>query len=503
MDHSDSEPSDEPHRLDSEGEIESLGTENTLLNEPEETLQDGLQHLEPKPRRSFWFLLLLATPWLGVQAVWSLEFALTGAYLYDVVGLPKSYAILVFLLGPLTGMTVAPLVGALSDNCTSPLGRRRPFLIAGVLIVIGASLMFANSVNISSNKLGASIIAFLSFGILDAFMNVLQGPLRALLADAAHSDQQEISQSFGSLFQGAGAILGFYLVPLLGGIDSMVLIFGVACAALGLFSLPVMLFAGEEVYSPDTPHQIWPIISASFRSLYFGILEMPMDMVKICVVQFFCWITWFSYSTVATFYCIEFIFDGRNITDHNSTEYKNVTNEGTQFSSTVNACLGVVQLVFSLTLPFIIRYIPKKIHCIQTNWLSPSLIAPIKILYVSSLIPFPVVFLLISLIQTHNKILYGSLICMAGIAYSGMNVFPFAIVGRLFGPGSVGTNMGIMNIFLCIPMLIANFMVTGLLSISNENRVMLMAGLSGLLAVISSLFVRVPGDIHPVVEHVD
>eukprot|EP01135_Chromosphaera_perkinsii_P009398 Nk52_evm74s1737 gene=Nk52_evmTU74s1737 len=441
-----------------------------------------------KRRLPLWQLFLIATPWLGVQAVWSLEYGLTGTYLSDVLGMPKSYAVLVFILGPITGMTVGPMVGALSDNWTGPYGRRRPFVAFGIIVISIASMLFANALDIcGQNKTAALVIAFLSFGIMDAFMNVLQGPLRAILADLACPDQQEMSQAFASFFQGLGMVGGYLLVPYLGGVDYIVYNFLVALGAMYIFSIPVFVFGKEVPYVGNSDLGKRTLALDAMKSLYKGLLKMPADMIKICVTQFFCWLTWMCFQTVTLYYCQNILYGADDLPDGDHKD--DVKDDGASFNGKVNAYVGVVQLVTSFCMVFLMKYLPDRVYLTsdkKDGWFSA--IVPPKLAYVISLSPFAFVWYLIYF--NTSKGFYTAMTCIAGISYAGMNVFPFAFTGRIFPSGQVGTMIGLLNIFICIPQIIANFGVSGIMDGADEQTVFLFAGTSGLLAFLTSFAVR-------------
>eukprot|EP01135_Chromosphaera_perkinsii_P006612 Nk52_evm14s554 gene=Nk52_evmTU14s554 len=448
--------------------------------------------VKEKKRLPLWQLFLIATPWLGVQAVWSLEFALTSNYLYDSLGVKQSLAVLIFILGPVTGMTVGPIIGALSDNWTGKYGRRRPFIAFGVIVVAASSMIFCNAGNIVSNNTGAIVLAFIAFGILDAFMNVLQGPLRAILADLACEDQQEIVQAFASFFQGAGTIIGYQLGPLLGGLDNIVMIFGIALGALFVFSIPVFIFGKEEPYVPAVEMQKKDVVKGALKNLYGGLLKMPSSMIKICVVQFFCWLTWMMYNGVNPLYVPNEIYGAKNFPE-DSPKYKDLTSEGTDFASSANSYGGIVQLVFSFVLVVLMKYAPGRITIIKNSTSYFAAFIPAKMFYAACLTPFIIGYGGIWLANPPSKDLYIFFVCIVYISYAAMNVFPFAICGRLYGINQVGTNMGLLNIFICIPQIIAYFSVSAISDQSGDQAVVLFMTITSIIAFVCCLFVDASG----------
>ena len=130
---------------------------------------------------------------------------------------------LIWLAGPFTGMVVQPLVGALSDKTISPIGRRRPYLLSGALLAAVALWIFPNSetvaefihnyTGINLPSLTALFIAAIMIWVIDACVNIAQGPYRALVPDVVPEEQYSLANSYISLAIGLGSVVA--AVPLL------------------------------------------------------------------------------------------------------------------------------------------------------------------------------------------------------------------------------------------------------------------------------------------------
>ncbi|CAN0240542.1 unnamed protein product [Discosporangium mesarthrocarpum] len=125
----------------------------------------------------------------GVQISWAVQIGYTSPTLRRL-GMSNETLSYAWLAGPVTGAVVQPLVGIWSDVCTSKLGRRRPFIIVGAIFAIGGLIGFSNAEQLGfafgdselSHEAGLSL-AIISFWVLDAAINVAQGPQRALMTD--------------------------------------------------------------------------------------------------------------------------------------------------------------------------------------------------------------------------------------------------------------------------------------------------------------------------------
>lgn len=162
-------------------------------------------------------LIQVASVAAGVQFGWALQLSLLTPYVQEL-GIPHAWASLIWLCGPISGMIVQPIVGHYSDRCTSTYGRRRPFILAGALLVVVAVLIIGFSADIGfllgdtpDHRPMAIVVFILGFWVLDLANNTLQGPCRALLADFTGKDQtrNRRANAFFSLFMALGNILGF------------------------------------------------------------------------------------------------------------------------------------------------------------------------------------------------------------------------------------------------------------------------------------------------------
>lgn len=116
---------------------------------------------------------------------------------------------LVWIMGPLSGLVVAPIVGVFSDRCTSSFGRRRPFMASGTVFCIIGMTLFANASRITNGNLfAARLLATLAFGVLDFATNVIMFPSRALLGDLLPSEQQHSAQSAAAVVASLAEICG-------------------------------------------------------------------------------------------------------------------------------------------------------------------------------------------------------------------------------------------------------------------------------------------------------
>ncbi|KAF0498164.1 sugar transporter [Gigaspora margarita] len=221
------------------------------------------------------------------------------------LGLSPELIALVWFAGPLSGFIIQPLVGAFSDKCTSRMGRRRPFMIIGGLLVCLSMVSIAYSKEWAATLCGkkrsnsplddeeikkmAIMIAVVGFYILDFSLNAVQASIRALVLDIPPVYQQEAANAWAGRMLHIGNIVGYFtgfldllaLFPFLGSNQLQVLCI-VAIIVFTLSLLYTCLNVKEQIYEP---------VDNDPRAIRY----LPSPIQKICNVQFFSWMGWFPF----------------------------------------------------------------------------------------------------------------------------------------------------------------------------------------------------------------
>lgn len=261
---------------------------------------------QPLTRQPWYVVLLPSLAFAGVQLAWGVQIGHTSAHLRHM-GLSDRLVGLAWLAGPVSGIVVQPIVGVLSDRCRSRLGRRRPFMLAGALLVTMSLLLFAFSAEIAE-RLGDPVnpngggsptglaIALLSFWVLDFNINVLQSPTRALLADIVPSEQVPMGNAFFAVANGFGKTSAYVV----GSITPDIRIVNVFAAGfVMLFSfLPALLARGDRpppaIVQPEEEPSRQGLCSAlckTFREVSAALRLMPRGIRQVFVVQFFSYLS--------------------------------------------------------------------------------------------------------------------------------------------------------------------------------------------------------------------
>uniref|UniRef100_A0A0D9VMY2 Major facilitator superfamily (MFS) profile domain-containing protein n=1 Tax=Leersia perrieri TaxID=77586 RepID=A0A0D9VMY2_9ORYZ len=159
----------------------------------------------------------------GVQFGWALQLSLLTPYI-QTLGIDHAMASFIWLCGPITGFVVQPCVGVWSDKCRSKYGRRRPFILAGCLMICAAVTLIGFSADLGyilgdttehcstykGSRFRAATVFILGFWMLDLANNTVQGPARALLADLSGGpDQCNSANAIFCTWMAVGNVLGF------------------------------------------------------------------------------------------------------------------------------------------------------------------------------------------------------------------------------------------------------------------------------------------------------
>jgi MFS family permease len=223
---------------------------------------------------------------LGIQFAWSMQIALSSQVLEPLGANPFIFG-LIWCAGPITGLLVQPIVGALSDKSWTKLGRRRPFILAGALLGSVAMLFFPFSPTL--------LIAALLIWVIDACVNISQGPYRALIPDIVPPEQQAVANGYMNFAFGAGSVISLGLAPLLRLFNVSVSItqqYTMAALALLLLIIYTSLTI-KEASKPTAvadPQHVADNQRPVKKGLFNSFLHAGPELHKLCAVQFLTWV---------------------------------------------------------------------------------------------------------------------------------------------------------------------------------------------------------------------
>jgi maltose/moltooligosaccharide transporter len=393
---------------------------------------------QEKKKLSFWQIWNMSFGFLGIQ----FGFALQGGFMsriFQTLGAEKDAIPFLWIAAPLTGLLVQPIVGYLSDRTWHPkFGRRKPFFFLGAVFSTIA-LFFAPYSSALWMAAGA-------LWILDASINISMEPFRALVADKLPESQRSYGFVVQTLIIGIGTWVASnlpWLMTQLGaantapeGVIPDSVKYAFAIGAFVLFSSILYTILTTDEYPPEDK-EAFEREKLQKRGFFSGanevlglIVRMPKVMFQLGLVQFFSWFAFFTMWSFATPAITEHIFGA---TDTSSEAYNNAADQVGNYMGTY----GLVSMFFAL----ILSLIASKVKINR------------KLLHLFSLLAGGLGFILIYYVS-ETWMLH---ICFAlvGIAWASILSMPYAMLSGSVEPQKMGTYMGIFNMFIVIPQIVA------------------------------------------------
>lgn len=403
--------------------------------------------------------LNFALGFFGLQFAWQMRIILSGPVTEGLGASPFIYG-LIWLAGPFTGMVVQPLVGALSDKTVSPLGRRRPYLLGGALLASLALLIFPNSGGIAEGLASLTglhlpavtglLIAAIMIWVIDACVNVAQGPYRALIPDVVPEEQYSIANSYISLAIGLGSVVAAGTAPFLkwafGYQMSIPAQFVMAALAFTLGMIWTCITIKESKREHENKQEVVPNNVSFWQSLKEFFALSP-EVSKICTMQFFTWIgtmcmmIFFTQYAVHTIYCVP---DLTTVSESTKELYAQATLTGTNFSSICFAIFNLICFIVAIPIGFLsAKFSNKKVHII-------------------SIITMILAYLGMFFAKEPKAV--AALMGLSGIGWASICALPFAMLSQFIKKGTEGSVMGIFNIFIAGPQVFVCTLVAWIIS---------------------------------------
>ncbi|KAK6079084.1 sucrose transport protein [Seiridium cupressi] len=261
-------------------------------------------------------MILLNFCTLGITFTWGVEMTYCTPYLLSL-GLTKSKTSLVWIAGPLSGLLVQPIVGAIADESKSKWGRRRPFIVVGAVVVAACLLALGFTKEIvglfmadeESGKTVTILVAILAIYAVDFSINAVMSAARSLMVDVLPMSKQQDGAAWNSRMSAIGHMIGYAA----GAVD-LGAIFGnflgdtqfkklTVIAAFGILSssLVTSLTVTERILvdiRKDPAHKGGKL--QVLRQIWSTILHLPPRIRAICHAQFWAWIGWFPFLFYST-----------------------------------------------------------------------------------------------------------------------------------------------------------------------------------------------------------
>ncbi len=405
-------------------------------------------------------LLNFCLGFFGLQFAWQMRIILSGPVTEGLGASPFIFG-LIWLAGPVTGMVVQPIIGAMSDSTNTIFGRRRPYLMLGAILAAIALWAFPNSegiANILAAKLhiglpefGGLIVAAIMIWVIDACVNAAQGPYRALIPDNIVPEQHSIANSYLSFAIGLGSVIAAGTAPFLNwAFDYQMSIeaqFIMAALAFSLGMTWTCITFKERHFEKNKEDEKNAEKKPTFMDNFKTFLQSSPEVYKICMMQFFTWIGVMCMFIFFTQFSIHTVFnvpDLTSVSDELVMQYENATADATNFSSICFAVLNLVCFLVSIPIGILsTKFGNKKVHAF-------------------ALLTMTAAYLLMALTKNPKAIML--LMGIAGIGWSSILALPFAMLSEYIKKGSEGAVMGIFNIFIAGPQVLVCTLVAWFIS---------------------------------------
>ncbi|MGY6562427.1 MAG: MFS transporter [Luteibaculaceae bacterium] len=429
--------------------------------------------MDKKPKLSFWQIWNMSLGFLGVQYAFGLQQA-NMSPIYRYLGADESNIPYLWLAGPITGLLVQPIVGAMSDKTwNKTLGRRKPYILYGAIFTSLALILMPNSIYLWQ----AAALLWL----LDGAANVTMEPFRALIADKLNDEQRTLGFSIQSLFVGLGQILANLMPFILGalglfystsgtadGIPLFVKLSFYIGAVTILITVAITVFTTKE-YPPEkedleqantnlTPVKVFTEILTAFK-------QMPKVMKQLWWVKFF---TWYSLPLMWQYYSLSVAKYGFNASNPSMEGFA----EGIKYGNLGFGLFSGACLVFSLALPTLTKYFGYRLthaFCLTIGGFG---------------------FILMQF--TVSPYLLVACMGLVGMAWASIMSMPYVMLSASIPEKQNGVYMGIFNMFIVVPQIISMLTIPVLYKnvLGNDPRnALLLAGLFLILAALSNKFI--------------
>jgi len=428
--------------------------------------------MKQKPNLPFWSLWNLSFGFFGVQIAYALQSA-NISRIFRTLGADPHDLSFFWILPPLMGILVQPIVGSLSDKTWTRFGRRIPYLFIGAAVAVAVMCLLPNAGSLGLELSMVMMFGLLMLMLLDTSINMAMQPFKMLVGDMVNEEQKAKAYSIQSFLCNAGSIAGFLFPFVFAAIgisnvapegivpDTVIWSFYIGAAILILCVIYTTLKVKEWNPQEYAEYNGTNGTNGTKDSANWFVLlkNAPAAFWRVGLVQFFCW--------AAFLYMWTYVVDAVSLTVWDTADSK------TEAYQTAGNWTGVLYAIMSIGAVAWAALIPR--------------FKNIKWAYTISLLLGGAGFLLIPLCA--DKYLQIVPFLLIGCAWAAMLACPFTLVtNALQGYGHMGAYLGLFNGTICVPQIIAATLGGTVLSLVGHAQTSMMF-VSAVLLVIGALCV--------------
>ena len=436
--------------------------------------------MKQKPNLSFWQLWNLSFGFFGVQIAYALQSA-NISRIFATLGADPHKLSYFWILPPLMGIIVQPIVGTLSDKTWTRFGRRIPYLFIGAAVAVLVMCLLPNTGSLGMAVSTAMVFGLLSLMFLDTSINMAMQPFKMLVGDMVNEKQKTLAYSIQSFLCNAGSIAG-YVFPFLFtflGISNQAPLGVIPDSVVYSFYIGAAILILCVIYTTAKVKEMPPKEYAEYHSLknpeneqkagWITLLKnAPATFWKVGLVQFFCWFA-FMYMWTYTNGTVAANCWNVDMLAHDAT-----TTAGYQEAGNWVGILFAIQAIGSVVWATVLPQFKNR-----------------KLAYALSLILGGIGFVMAAYI--HNQYVMFIPFILIGCAWAAMLAMPFTFVtNALEGYGHMGAYLGLFNGTICIPQIIAAAVGGLLLHMvgSEQSHMMIVAGVALVLGALSVTVIK-------------
>lgn len=403
------------------------------------------------PNKSFWQLWNISFGFFGVQIAYALQSA-NISRIFSTLGADPHNLSYFWILPPLAGIIVQPIIGILSDKTWTRFGRRIPYLFVGALIAVLVMCLLPNAGSLGMGVSAAMVFGLFALMFLDTSINIAMQPFKMMVGDMVNEKQKGLAYSIQSFLCNAGSLVGFlfpFFFAYIGiknvapeGVVPDSVIYSFYIGALILILCVIYTTLKVKEYPPEEYaeyHGIKKEDKQDGSNIFKLLAKAPKVFWTVGLVQFFCWAAFMFMWTYTNGSIALNVFDAptverlvngmqRIVLDTKSSEYQNAANWV--------GMLFAIQAIGSVLWAIVIPQFKNK-----------------KLIYALSLILGGIGF--VSIFFIHDKYLLFISFLLIGCAWAAMLALPFTLLTNALTGGHMGTYLGLFNGTICIPQILA------------------------------------------------
>jgi maltose/moltooligosaccharide transporter len=430
--------------------------------------------MKTKPDLNFWKLWNLSFGFFGVQIAYALQSA-NISRIFSTLGADPHSLSYFWILPPLMGIIVQPIIGTLSDKTWCRFGRRIPYLFVGAAFAVIVMCLLPNAGSFGMTVATAMVFGLASLMFLDTSINMAMQPFKMLVGDMVNEKQKGLAYSIQSFLCNAGSLVGF-IFPFLFtyiGFKNVAYKGFVPDSVIYSFYTGAVILILCVIYTTVKVKEMPPKEYAEYHGLEKPLNEEKVNIIKILakapkafwtvgLVQFFCWSAFMYMWT----YTNGAIAD----TCWNTT---NVVSEGYQAAGNWVGVLFAVQAIGSVIWAVVLPMLGNR-----------------KIAYSLSLILGGVGFCMVPFISNQYILFIPYL--LIGCAWAAMLAMPFTIVTNALDGSHMGVYLGLFNGTICIPQIVAASVGGAILTAvgGSQSQMLVVAGICLLLGACAVFIIK-------------